>query len=453
MILRAAHLFGFKWVHRVVATPLTIMPRDDLSIDWNRRALTPRTAYDPNMPQIEHQDAAAVLDEWTNRAANLPNEIAFMQDEITEKDRQMQECLEIITKNDNAIQKFIRANGSHVPNPKEESLSKAVFEAYDRATILQEEKLALAKKTQIITDKHTRWLDLNLKVLQDRGEIQPDPELPSILRPPQPERPPRLETNIPNNNMPLGQISNSATPRHANQHPPRALPGHVQTHPMSGLSSSSAPATPSASLMMHQRARESSLGAAAVANKRQRTGGIGGLPSSGLARQSSMTPGTPRGGTPTVGRAASVGPRASQKSVPPKMQPHQKNRQNPKKSGLSRVKRSGNKNSPSTNDSELSDADTGTGDDEDETISTKKEDVDGDALMGEPEDDERDDDKKYCVCQNVSFGDMVACDNDNCPMEWFHWNCVGLKSEPKGQWICPPCSKVLKETGHLPGQQ
>ena len=49
---------------------------------------------------------------------------------------------------------------------------------------------------------------------------------------------------------------------------------------------------------------------------------------------------------------------------------------------------------------------------------------------------------RYCYCNGVSYGDMVACDNEKCPIEWFHWNCVGLSAEPKGRWLCPNCSKL-----------
>jgi hypothetical protein len=47
---------------------------------------------------------------------------------------------------------------------------------------------------------------------------------------------------------------------------------------------------------------------------------------------------------------------------------------------------------------------------------------------------------RYCLCQNVSYGDMVACDNIECPIEWFHFACVGLTEQPKGKWYCPECS-------------
>jgi hypothetical protein len=34
----------------------------------------------------------------------------------------------------------------------------------------------------------------------------------------------------------------------------------------------------------------------------------------------------------------------------------------------------------------------------------------------EDEDEGNEDSKVYCTCRTVSHGDMVACDNDECPM-------------------------------------
>ena len=34
------------------------------------------------------------------------------------------------------------------------------------------------------------------------------------------------------------------------------------------------------------------------------------------------------------------------------------------------------------------------------------------------------------------MGRMVACDNPNCPREWFHFECVGLTRKPRGKWYC-----------------
>jgi len=51
----------------------------------------------------------------------------------------------------------------------------------------------------------------------------------------------------------------------------------------------------------------------------------------------------------------------------------------------------------------------------------------------------------YCYCKRISFGEMIACENDECPIEWFHFECVGLTPEnrPKGKWYCDECKKLL----------
>lgn len=49
------------------------------------------------------------------------------------------------------------------------------------------------------------------------------------------------------------------------------------------------------------------------------------------------------------------------------------------------------------------------------------------------------DEPRYCVCRGVSYGEMIACDNKECPTEWFHIGCVQLKSIPNGKWYCDLC--------------
>lgn len=47
----------------------------------------------------------------------------------------------------------------------------------------------------------------------------------------------------------------------------------------------------------------------------------------------------------------------------------------------------------------------------------------------------------YCYCKKVSYGEMIACDAPDCPIEWFHYDCVGL---PAGytadHWLCKECA-------------
>lgn len=46
----------------------------------------------------------------------------------------------------------------------------------------------------------------------------------------------------------------------------------------------------------------------------------------------------------------------------------------------------------------------------------------------------------YCTCRGPSAGEMVACEGKKCKIEWFHFECVGLKEAPKGTWYCPTCT-------------
>lgn len=54
---------------------------------------------------------------------------------------------------------------------------------------------------------------------------------------------------------------------------------------------------------------------------------------------------------------------------------------------------------------------------------------------------------RYCVCDDISWGTMIACDNEaTCEKEWFHLSCVGLDDLPprRTKWYCPDCRKKLK---------
>ncbi|EDV23924.1 uncharacterized protein TRIADDRAFT_50425 [Trichoplax adhaerens] len=51
----------------------------------------------------------------------------------------------------------------------------------------------------------------------------------------------------------------------------------------------------------------------------------------------------------------------------------------------------------------------------------------------------------YCLCHQVSYGEMIGCDNTECPIEWFHFQCVGLTTKPKGKWYCPKCTQSRKK--------
>ncbi|KAJ2954826.1 hypothetical protein O0L34_g3138 [Tuta absoluta] len=63
------------------------------------------------------------------------------------------------------------------------------------------------------------------------------------------------------------------------------------------------------------------------------------------------------------------------------------------------------------------------------------------------------DEPRYCLCDQISFGEMILCDNDLCPIEWFHFSCVSLTTKPKGKWFCPKCRgdrpNIMKPKGQF----
>ncbi|KAH7912977.1 hypothetical protein BJ138DRAFT_1226481 [Hygrophoropsis aurantiaca] len=57
------------------------------------------------------------------------------------------------------------------------------------------------------------------------------------------------------------------------------------------------------------------------------------------------------------------------------------------------------------------------------------------------EGEEGEDKELYCFCQKLSYGEMIACDNPDCPYQWFHLPCVNLKQPLPERWFCAECTK------------
>jgi len=63
---------------------------------------------------------------------------------------------------------------------------------------------------------------------------------------------------------------------------------------------------------------------------------------------------------------------------------------------------------------------------------------DDDDGKGDGEGDQ-DDQRLYCYCRKRSYGEMVACDNPDCPYQWFHINCLQIKGSLPERWYCQDC--------------
>ncbi|CAD6573319.1 MAG: Histone acetyltransferase complex subunit [Alectoria sarmentosa] len=127
------------------------------------------------------EDAASVLEQFVQDVANLPAEIAHLLEEIQAKDRVIQECRNVIATRDSSIQKFLKLSGAGQPNPKEEGYCKNVMANFDKAQVIQEEKVGLSEKAASLLDRQIKRLDFKIRDLQNEGAIQPDPQLPSLL--------------------------------------------------------------------------------------------------------------------------------------------------------------------------------------------------------------------------------------------------------------------------------
>ncbi|KAF2801695.1 uncharacterized protein BDZ99DRAFT_528166 [Mytilinidion resinicola] len=398
------------------------------------------------------EDPASVLDQWLHDVANLPAEISHLYEEMQAKEQQIQDCKNVIAGRDNSLQKFIKLNGSLVVNPKEEPYKKVIRENYDKAIVLQNEKVALAERAQALFDRHVKRLDIKIRDLQNDGSMAIDPQLPTLLRESMGNLVPPLSATNTGANTPLNPLSgntgggssiaNAAIARivSATSGAGRANPPALQNMQTQALLNQQRLANAQTASQAAAR-QEREMSASSDTKRRRLNASLGALPPapSSLARQSSLGPGTPKPSTPGGSRAGSAGPRPQKRALTIKkanpQQPLRKQLGN--KAGLSKKSRrrlnGGSRASPSTTaDDESGRSEGGT---EDEEMTGVGHDGAADA------DDDEGDDTKYCFCQSVSYGDMVACDNENCKYQWFHWDCVNIKEEPVGDWLCPECSK------------
>ncbi|OAG36569.1 hypothetical protein AYO21_09226 [Fonsecaea monophora] len=431
-----------------------------------------------------NEDCASVLEQFIHDAANLPAEITHMMEEIQAKDKDLQKCLSIINQKDTNIQKHLRLNGVLAPHPKENEYVDLVKKNYEMCHGLQGQKVALSEKACTLLERQVKKLDMKIRELQSDGQLVDGPPLPSVFnRKAETQKPfVDLPTNLPLQNASISALNTNAHRINAHisatmqQAQARQLP--QITTGSTPVQRSSAPATP-ASAVQQQRQREREHSQGAETKRRKLGGPLPGttLPAqpSGL-RQSSLGPGTPKAGTPTgtgtsragsmprsVGAQVSAGPPKKSglsKKVISHQQVNKLKQKGSTKGRLSAGRKKGQ--SPSVRggrggtaasedaDSVLSSADASETDASQsrgrrgnkKQQQTASEEPDGD--MGEDEemeDEEGEDDKRYCFCNQRSYGEMVACENDECRYQWFHTGCLNMKKVPDEDedWYCPTC--------------
>ena len=67
------------------------------------------------------------------------------------------------------------------------------------------------------------------------------------------------------------------------------------------------------------------------------------------------------------------------------------------------------------------------------------------AMAASTSTEERTDGPQFCYCREGEHGQMAGCNNEQCPYQWFHLNCLKLKAIPKSKtWYYPESQKRCK---------
>jgi inhibitor of growth protein 3 len=412
----------------------------------------------------------------------LPGEIAHLYEEANAKQDAINSLNSIISTKDNQLQRFVKTSGSLIKHPKEDVLNRDILDAYNKIQALQDEKIAFVQKACALLDRYVKRLDVKIRDLQAEGAMPLDNRMPSLLRhsegnlvaissnhstgtnTPNPLQP--MSANAGAGSFNLAQQAmnrlHQAAAASASGSGARSVTASTQ-HPLHQSTSASAVGTistpASAGASNIARTREMSVGS----DMKKRRLNLGTLPAPNLTntRHQSLGPGTPKTTTPGGSRAGSVGPRpgalkkTNTNPRKPLVQTLSKKRlgKGTKKPPGPRRLIAGSRASPATTtgDELSADADSGS---EDELASQDGEKRTGtrpkrhNTKGGDNDDvemEEAADDTKYCYCQDVSHGDMIACDNADCAIQWFHWTCAGITSEPQGEWLCKECRKLPRD--------
>lgn len=47
----------------------------------------------------------------------------------------------------------------------------------------------------------------------------------------------------------------------------------------------------------------------------------------------------------------------------------------------------------------------------------------------------------WCICQKPDDGrPMLKCDNFDCEIQWYHFQCVQISEVPNTYWLCSTCT-------------
>ena len=267
-----------------------------------------------------------MLEQFVHEVGNLPQEITHYFEEVSAKDAEMQKSMTAINAKDGALQKHVKHHGSLAKHPKEGELADSIAQHFDSAIELQTQKISLSEKACALLERQLKKLDVQIRSLQNDGQLVDGPPLPSVFHRQKP--PDKALDGVPVPSLgPLQPSSTSALNMAAHRinsaiNPHATPPVPRQVSQIAGIQSvgnrSSAPATPAASAQQHRSFRESSAGASDSKRRKLNNSFSLNAPSQPSSlRQSSLGPSVMASGTPKAGTPTGTGaPGARSGSVP-----------------------------------------------------------------------------------------------------------------------------------------
>jgi len=355
------------------------------------------------------EEAATLLNEFVGSLENLPSEVAHILAEVANKELAYYDIRTKLLARDASIQKHHKASGLLTENPKEVAQVAKCRSDYGKMASLGDDKIRLADRGVALVGRHLAKLERELEKLQRHGVQIGLPPLAAHLTAVQP---------VPGS--PYSFVSPAGTPGVA------AVPSTPFTTTPAG--------TPTDARNLKRKNAPTSI---PIDNASQQRGALGspsyaGQPSPFVsapagsarpARPSRLSSAFTAVNSPSASEADSYGTRERKRA--------------PKKRRVSVAEEE-------EDDYEDEDAE---GEDDDEELDASRNGAGAVAVEGAP------DDQIFCLCQRVSFGEMVGCDNEACSYEWFHFECVGLKSQPEGEWFCPYCKPEMERTREAAGRK
>ncbi|KAJ8102064.1 inhibitor of growth proteins N-terminal histone-binding-domain-containing protein [Lipomyces tetrasporus] len=368
-------------------------------------------------------DAAYVLEQFQQDLANVPEEVAHYLEEIKTKDIKLYNLKKRIQHNDNAIQKHIRAHGSLTENPKEAQYNTKIIADFETAMKLQEEKCDLANKLNDLVVRHLKRLDIEIKKLQNDGVLAPSTE-PIVLTAM------RALSTVPTAHSTMqggvsaAQATAAAGGHHHHLHQKRSSPMPQGGGVARGATPVDVPTNAASMTASMQRpTKKQKIGSGVSSMKGTPGVGHAGSPMSAAMLSGQVTGAVAAGihsggGTPgDVDYAGGIGDQHSAAAAI-----------------VNQIGRSGLVPRSAVNALPVGNLKGSTS--ASMNRSSQKLSAQQSAEDEEEDEEENNDSALYCFCQQVSYGDMVACDNPDCQYEWFHYGCVGLKAPPSGVWYC-----------------